>query len=486
MSLVVTNPRAGSCQLGGFVAVAEAVVAVGEEARAAAVLGEAEICFSGSLAAAAAAAAAAADWSCGARGSGEAMVSAPPGAARLMARALVNESVVAESPEIEFEVVGEGPACSRGSHPFPASAASRRAAAALLRRDGVGLVVNWPRPGEVARSRNFALSLSLARSNGSAAAVEGTARIRVWGDRVVSRLVDVRRGGFVEMSVPFAGWAAVKVEAGGLEAPWFEVYFDREAKGGRVIEDANEAEEACLVLCHWTESLEWIPYQPYPAIVYEKRRELRGRASHSTARNTANEASAYLQYIVDYYHKLPAMSVFLHSHRYAYHQEDVLTILNDLQPVDSYCNLNSAAWGTREDPERRLLYRDHRAWVERALGEPIPDLLLDRCCAQFAVHRDRILSRPREFYEEALEVALDPALDEADPEQNRQRGLLFEWLWHHIFGEPPIAPDVAALVPDIAELDIVYLRDRPACLRPATPPSPNIALVDFPGGGVRR
>ncbi|KAJ8603667.1 hypothetical protein CTAYLR_010029 [Chrysophaeum taylorii] len=440
MSLVVTNPRAGSCQLGGFVAVAEAVVAVGEEARAAAVLGEAEICFSGSLAAAAAAAAAAADWSCGARGSGEAMVSAPPGAARLMARALVNESVVAESPEIEFEVVGEGPACSRGSHPFPASAASRRAAAALLRRDGVGLVVNWPRPGEVARSRNFALSLSLARSNGSAAAVEGTARIRVWGDRVVSRLVDVRRGGFVEMSVPFAGWAAVKVEAGGLEAPWFEVYFDREAKGGRVIEDANEAEEACLVLCHWTESLEWIPYQPYPAIV----------------------------------------------HRYAYHQEDVLTILNDLQPVDSYCNLNSAAWGTREDPERRLLYRDHRAWVERALGEPIPDLLLDRCCAQFAVHRDRILSRPREFYEEALEVALDPALDEADPEQNRQRGLLFEWLWHHIFGEPPIAPDVAALVPDIAELDIVYLRDRPACLRPATPPSPNIALVDFPGGGVRR
>jgi len=126
----------------------------------------------------------------------------------------------------------------------------------------------------------------------------------------------------------------------------------------------------CLVLCHWDEDLSWLRHQPYPAVVYEKQPRFRGVAdSHSTPRNTANEASAYLQFVVDRYEALPMRMVFLHSHRYAYHQEDVLSLLHDLDPVaDGYCNLNSAAWGTHEDPKRALLYETHREWVERHLG----------------------------------------------------------------------------------------------------------------------
>ena len=155
---------------------------------------------------------------------------------------------------------------------------------------------------------------------------------------------------------------------------------------------------------------------------------------------------------------------------------DVLGLLADLDVASfDYCNLNFAVWGTHEDPERRLLYDDtHRPWLEAHLG-PLPPLLFDRCCAQFLVTRDRVRARPRAFYEAALAHAyydVEP-LPEGDKEANRQIGLLFEWLWHHIFGEPPVDPDVADIVPDIEETDIVYLsgdRRRPRCApRPGRP-----------------
>lgn len=38
-------------------------------------------------------------------------------------------------------------------------------------------------------------------------------------------------------------------------------------------------------------------------------------ALHRTVKNKGNEAMAYLQFIVDYYDRLPASIVFLHGHR---------------------------------------------------------------------------------------------------------------------------------------------------------------------------
>lgn len=40
-------------------------------------------------------------------------------------------------------------------------------------------------------------------------------------------------------------------------------------------------------------------------------------AQHRTVMNKGNEAMAYLQFIIDYYDRLPASIVFLHGHRYA-------------------------------------------------------------------------------------------------------------------------------------------------------------------------
>jgi len=38
-------------------------------------------------------------------------------------------------------------------------------------------------------------------------------------------------------------------------------------------------------------------------------------AQHATLANKGNEAMGYLQFIIDYYDKLPASIVFLHGHR---------------------------------------------------------------------------------------------------------------------------------------------------------------------------
>lgn len=38
-------------------------------------------------------------------------------------------------------------------------------------------------------------------------------------------------------------------------------------------------------------------------------------AQHATIANKGNEAMAYLQFIIDYYHQLPNATAFVHGHR---------------------------------------------------------------------------------------------------------------------------------------------------------------------------
>ena len=80
-----------------------------------------------------------------------------------------------------------------------------------------------------------------------------------------------------------------------------------------------------------------------------------------------------------------------------------------------YCNLNRVVWGFKEDKTREWLRKNWggvetagaRAngsddeWLTSWLG-PLPPLLIDRCCAQFVVHRDRIRQQPRAFYAAAI------------------------------------------------------------------------------------
>ena len=60
-------------------------------------------------------------------------------------------------------------------------------------------------------------------------------------------------------------------------------------------------------------------------VIYEKKAPFNTTAGlHGVPRNVAGEATAFLKFVLDYYDELPVRMLFLHSHRWAYHQEDIL------------------------------------------------------------------------------------------------------------------------------------------------------------------
>jgi len=358
--------------------------------------------------------------------------------------------------------------------------------------------VNWPKPGSfVIPAPTVAVSLSFVYPNKTISTLSGTICVKIFplipDEARTCICLDIIESEFFEFFLP-----TTKIQYRRQLALVFEYWTHNQKFATIPIEiwidpqykpfppsSWSSASPLLLVLCHWRENLDWLQYQSQPYLIYEKRPELRDIANHSTPRNTANEASAYLQFIVDYFYDLPERMLFLHSHRYAYHQQDIVTLLYDLKNAPpEYCNINSAIWGTLEDPDRLFLYNSsHRSWLESYLG-PLPSLLLDRCCAQFIVHRDRIRARPLSFYQDALRIALDPSIDEENKEDNRQLGLFFEWLWHYIFGEPPIAtPDLEQFVPNITQINLVYYHQSiPSCLR--SRPLPELLIASTGGVGT--
>lgn len=53
-------------------------------------------------------------------------------------------------------------------------------------------------------------------------------------------------------------------------------------------------------------------------------------------------------------------------------------------------------------------------------------------------------------------------------EESRRYGLLMEWLWHYLFGEPAMAhEELRPLLPLLPDADRLALTSRPPCLRPA-------------------
>jgi len=406
--LEVVEPAPGSCALRHLAALATVLIEIGDDAKAISdAFSNADICFH----VVRVAGGGNPKTTC-IRGRSEAwLASLEPGDHDVFATATTgdDERLVARSATVRF-AVADNMRCETAdhAHPFPSSAAAANAFAAAEadRHGGARLQIEWPRPRSTVRSAVVVLAATVVHPGGTVEMLTGEACLSALDLGTLEHVrscVFLNKTEFVEFGLP-AAWlrggtahVAIALDVSsrtmtlpldGLAAPPLELFVDAREHapplaigvstdgwilGRGAIERDSAAMTAlplCLVLCHWDEDLSWLRHQPYPAVVYEKQPRFRGVAdSHSTPRNTANEASAYLQFVVDRYEALPMRMVFLHSHRYAYHQEDVLSLLHDLDPVaDGYCNLNSAAWGTHEDPKRALLYETHREWVERHLG----------------------------------------------------------------------------------------------------------------------
>ncbi|OXV11579.1 hypothetical protein Egran_00660 [Elaphomyces granulatus] len=163
-------------------------------------------------------------------------------------------------------------------------------------------------------------------------------------------------------------------------------------------------------------------------------------------KNKGNEVMVYLTYIIDYYEKLPDIVAFMHFHQDSWHNEEVLNsdsvqMLNRLSPErvirEGYMNMRCIwAPGCPDWMHPRQAKVDEykqeetviiQSWSELFPDDPIPDVLAQPCCSQFAVSREQILATPLSRYFLYRDWLLRTELSDYIS------GRVWEYLWQVIF-----------------------------------------------------
>lgn len=179
-------------------------------------------------------------------------------------------------------------------------------------------------------------------------------------------------------------------------------------------------------------------------------------------KNKGHEVMIYLTYIIDFYDNLPDVAVFIHSHQTAWHNEELFgtdsaVMLRRLSLdrvvregyMNTRCNHGPGCpdWmhpgAVEEDETKQEEVMLARAWSELFPDEPVPSVLAQPCCAQFALSRERIQSIPRPrfvFYRDwLLQTDLSDYI----------AGRIWEYLWQYVFtGKPVVCVDESVCLCD--------------------------------------
>lgn len=169
-------------------------------------------------------------------------------------------------------------------------------------------------------------------------------------------------------------------------------------------------------------------------------------AQYHPPENKGHEAIVYLTYIIDFYDDLPDVSLFMHGHGVAWHNNDLLNLSSalmvrhlNLEKVEreGYMNLRChwspgcPDWLHPNEVEydgnkqEQLLFAP--AWKQLFPEAPVPDVLSQPCCSQFAVTRARIRETPRERFVAMRDWILGTDLADEDS------GRIFEYCWQYLF-----------------------------------------------------
>jgi hypothetical protein len=169
-----------------------------------------------------------------------------------------------------------------------------------------------------------------------------------------------------------------------------------------------------------------------------------------------NEANAYLTFIIDNYHDLPDITLFMHPHENwdtgGWHIDNpgesnawyVQNLRLGFIQRRGYSNLRCmkdpgcayfAFLREGRDVEDEFhapydfVFREN--WPVLFPGVPTPPVIASVCCAQFAVSKARILERPRADYVRIWTWLMDTDIED------HYSGSLLEYTWQYIFGEEP-------------------------------------------------
>jgi hypothetical protein len=215
----------------------------------------------------------------------------------------------------------------------------------------------------------------------------------------------------------------------------------------------NQNTELIIVSSHFNEDLNWLLKAPVPVVVCGKDGEKPAAIPTNEACKTINEgyeASSYLKFIIANYENLPQYVLFLHGHENAHHQKrDIFEEIKQRKWFNKpYYSVNK--FGLIQcmngsihmcDQLRPLWDTYFRPYLKR----DAPKNLVCDCCAQFVISRDTILKNPKEAYEKWLQLLIEDYkkysdifkhTDQTMHSPGKQIAMLFEYLWHIIFGQP--------------------------------------------------
>ena len=130
-------------------------------------------------------------------------------------------------------------------------------------------------------------------------------------------------------------------------------------------------------------------------------------------KNKGHEVMIYLSYIINHYNALPDILIFMHSHRWTHHNNDLLAydaaemvrrLNSDYVTREGYMNMRChwspgcPEWlhpgNARESLDKQEEVVLSRSWSELFPSDPLPAALGQACCAQFALSKERVLSIP--------------------------------------------------------------------------------------------
>ena len=168
------------------------------------------------------------------------------------------------------------------------------------------------------------------------------------------------------------------------------------------------------------------------------------------------EALTYLTYISDHYDNLPDFVVFSHGHKYSWHQpEHLVDILSSLNLsavaeegyVSLRCQRNHGCeegsmfhwdgkhpWDKRRGPA--ALPKFWRQFLQPNGFGIMPPIIARPCCAQFAVTSAAIRAQPHQLWSGFRELLDKEKV--SGPDSPYTKGLVFELIWHILFGKPAI------------------------------------------------
>lgn len=227
---------------------------------------------------------------------------------------------------------------------------------------------------------------------------------------------------------------------------YLQAHFDNHSRGNIT--------KALIIASTTKDDTKWLSQIP-PSLnwtIHHYRIDAPISASLTVPSPKGNEAMVYLTYIIDNYDHLPDIMFFHHAHLTAWHQRlSSLVEVTRLRPeyilgagyASTRClsgreNMVSLKDGTPGDWDKfPRLDRKTRlvtlldAFLEPEKGEDkIPVQIAAPCCAQFAVSRERVQSRSKDWWEALREWVIETPLKSFDS------GRLMEHLWHIWFGMP--------------------------------------------------